>query len=76
MGTNNNTSRMVAQALPQLRERCGFCIALSRGVDANIDEGFVGFGDCVVCMGQGWQTSPPFSLRLFIRSHWQCQRTC
>jgi hypothetical protein len=54
MGTNNNTSRMVAQALPQLRERCGFCIALSRGVDANIDEGFVGFGDCVVCMGQGW----------------------
>jgi len=54
MGTNNNTSRMVAQVLPQLRERCGFCIALSQGVDANINEGFVGFGDCVVCMGQGW----------------------
>jgi hypothetical protein len=54
MGTNNNTSRMVAQVLPQLRESCGFCIALTRDTTAHVSDGFVGFSDCVICMGQGW----------------------
>ena len=40
--------------VPQLREGCKFCIALTREAAAHVSDGFVGFGDCVICMGQGW----------------------
>ena len=50
----NDMYRNVAHLVPQLRESCGFCIALTRDAIAHISDGFVGFGDCVVCMGQGW----------------------
>lgn len=54
MTTTSDMCRDVAHLVPQLRESCGFCIALTRDTIAHISDGFVGFGDCVVCMGQGW----------------------
>jgi hypothetical protein len=62
----NDISRNVAHQVPQLRESCGFCIALTRDVIAHISDGFVGFGDCVVCMGQGWM--PTTNLNTIITS--------
>ena len=54
MTTTNDMYRHVAVEMPALREDCKFCIALTRDIVANMRDGFVGFGDCVVCMGQGW----------------------
>ena len=52
--TTSDMYRNVAYIVPQLREGCKFCIALTREAAANVSDGFVGFGDCVICMGQGW----------------------
>ena len=62
----NDMYRNVAHLVPELREGCGFCIALTRDVVAHISDGFVGFGDCVVCMGQGWM--PTTNLNTIITS--------
>ena len=52
--TTSDMYRNVAYMVPQLREGCKFCIALTREAAAHVSDGFVGFGDCVICMGQGW----------------------
>lgn len=52
--TTNDMHRTVANLKPQLREGCGFCVALTSDGDAHSNDGFVGFGDCIICMGQGW----------------------
>lgn len=66
MTTTSDMCRDVAHLVPQLRESCGFCIALTRDTIAHISDGFVGFGDCVVCMGQGWM--PTTNLNTIITS--------
>ena len=52
--TTSDTYRSVAYLVPQLREGCKFCIALAGDTLSQTSDGFVGFGDCIVCMGQGW----------------------
>ncbi len=54
MTTTGDMHRAVAHMRPQLREGCGFCIALTKDGVAHTNEGFVGYGDCIVCMGHGW----------------------
>ena len=51
--TTSDMYRNVAYMVPQLREGCKFCIALTRAAAAHVRDGFVGFGDCVICRGQG-----------------------
>jgi len=62
----NDMYRTVAHLVPQLREGCKFCIALTRDVVAHVSDGFVGFGDCVICMGLGWM--PTTNLNTIITS--------
>ena len=64
--TTSDMYRNVAYVMPQLREGCKFCIALTRDAVAHVSDGFVGFGDCIVCMGQGW--IPTTNLTTIIKS--------
>ena len=64
--TTSDMYRNVASMVPQLREGCKFCIALTRDAIAHVSDGFVGFGDCIVCMGQGW--IPTTNLTTIIKS--------
>ena len=64
--TTSDMYRNVAYIVPQLREGCKFCIALTREAAAHVSDGFVGFGDCVICMGQGW--IPTTNLTTIIKS--------
>ena len=66
MTTTSDMCRNVAHMMPQLRVGCGFCVALTRDVIAHVNDSFVGFGDCVVCMGLGWL--PTTNLTTIIKS--------
>ena len=54
MTITNDMYRSEVMEMPALREGCTFCIALSRDTIAHMSDGFVGFGDCSICLGQGW----------------------
>jgi len=64
--TTSDMYRNVAYVMPQLREGCKFCIALTREATAHVGDGFIGFGDCIVCLGQGWL--PTTDLTTIIKS--------